>query len=117
MEHAKLNLRTENPGWNFESVKQTAQAKWKMALSKIEVTGGTEKHKRMLYSFLYHSLIHPNVFSDVNGDFKGFDQKIYNTGEIHALFDFFRMGRLSHPDAANRTSVSGDRLRYRAILR
>ncbi|MDU0200077.1 GH92 family glycosyl hydrolase [Paenibacillus sp. MAH-36] len=89
MEHAKLNLKTENPGWNFESVKQTAQAKWKTALSKIQVTGGTEKHKRMLYSFLYHSLIHPNVFSDVNGDYRGFDQKIYNTGGKYTHYSTF----------------------------
>lgn len=89
IEHAKLNLKTENPGWNFESVKQSAQAKWKMALSKIQVSGGTEKHKRMLYSFLYHSLIHPNVFSDVNGDYKGFDQKIYNTGGRYTHYSTF----------------------------
>ncbi|MBA2939968.1 glycoside hydrolase family 92 protein [Paenibacillus sp. CGMCC 1.16610] len=89
MEHAKLNLKTENPGWNFESVKQTAQAKWKTALSKIQVTGGTEKHMRMLYSFLYHSLIHPNVFSDVNGDYRGFDQKIYNTGGKYTHYSTF----------------------------
>lgn len=89
IEHAKLNLATENPGWNFESVKQTAQAKWKSALSKIQVKGGTEKHKRMLYSFLYHSLVHPNVYSDVNGDYRGFDQKVYNTGGKYTHYSTF----------------------------
>ncbi|NOV01441.1 GH92 family glycosyl hydrolase [Paenibacillus planticolens] len=89
IDHAKLNLKTENPGWNFESVKQSAQAKWKMALSKIQVSGGTDKHKRMLYSFLYHALIHPNVYSDVNGDYRGFDQKIYNTGGRYTHYSTF----------------------------
>jgi len=89
IEHAKLNLKTENPGWNFESVKRTAQAKWKAALSKIEVSGGTEKHKRMFYSFLYHSLIHPNVYSDVNGAYRGFDQKIYNTDGKYTHYSTF----------------------------
>ncbi|MGG2201059.1 GH92 family glycosyl hydrolase [Paenibacillus validus] len=89
IEHAKLNLKTENPGWNFEAVKQSAQAKWKKALSTIEVSGGTEKHKRMFYSFLYHSLIHPNVYSDVNGDYRGFDQKIYNTEGKYTHYSTF----------------------------
>ncbi|WP_260115456.1 GH92 family glycosyl hydrolase [Paenibacillus hexagrammi] len=89
IDHAKLNLTTENPGWNFDAVKQTAQAKWKAALGKIEVSGGTEKHKRMFYSFLYHSLIHPNVYSDVDGDYRGFDQKIYNTNGKYTHYSTF----------------------------
>lgn len=89
IDNAKLNLKTENPGWNFESVKKAAQAKWKTALSSIEVSGGTEKHKRMFYSFLYHALVHPNVYSDVNGDYRGFDQKIYNTGGKYTHYSTF----------------------------
>ncbi|KRE48458.1 GH92 family glycosyl hydrolase [Paenibacillus sp. Soil724D2] len=89
IEHAKLNLKTENPGWNFESVKQSAQAKWKKMLATIQVSGRTDKHKRMFYSFLYHSLIHPNVYSDVNGDYRGFDQKIYNTGGKYTHYSTF----------------------------
>lgn len=89
IDNAKLNLKTEIPGWNFDEVSKAARAKWKKALSSILVSGGTEKHKRMFYSFMYHAFVHPSVYNDANGDYRGFDQKIYNTGGKYTHYSAF----------------------------
>jgi predicted alpha-1,2-mannosidase len=78
--NALLNLRAENPGWNFESVRERASLKWNEALGRIEVGGGTDSQRRLFYTALYHTLLHPNIFSDVNGEYVGFDDKAHTTG-------------------------------------
>lgn len=77
IDNAKLNMKTENAGWNFDSVKKSAQSDWKQKLNAIQVSGGTDSNKRIFYSALYHSFIHPNVFSDVNGEYIGMDNQIH----------------------------------------
>jgi predicted alpha-1,2-mannosidase len=78
--NAWLNLQTENPGWDFKSTKSQAVSKWQSALSKIQVEGDKlEKEKRIFYTALYHSLLHPNIYSDVNGEYMGFDNKVHQT--------------------------------------
>jgi predicted alpha-1,2-mannosidase len=67
--NAELNLRTEQPGWDFQAVKKRARETWNKYLSRIEVKGGTESEKTIFYSALYHMLLHPSVFSDVNGEY------------------------------------------------
>jgi predicted alpha-1,2-mannosidase len=77
--NARLNLEQENPDWNFERVHQAAQAAWNERLAAIEVGGGTDAHneRQVFYTALYHTLFHPNVFSDVNGQYLGFDQRVH----------------------------------------
>lgn len=79
VENARENLRTENPAWNFASVKQSAADKWNRYLGKIEVKGKNEDRISQFYTHLYHSLIHPNVCSDVNGEYMGSDNKVYKS--------------------------------------
>lgn len=79
-QNAALNLRAENPGWNFDEVRAQANERWNEALRRIEVGGGTLEEKRVFYSALYHTLLHPNTFSDANGEYIGFDDKVHNTG-------------------------------------
>lgn len=67
--NARMNLNAEQSGWNFNGVKEAARAKWNYELSRIEVQGGTKAEKTIFYTGLYHMLLHPNVFSDVNGDY------------------------------------------------
>ena len=65
---------------DFESTKSNSVSKWESALSKIQVEGDKlEKEKRIFYTALYHSLLHPNIYSDVNGEYMGFDNKIHAT--------------------------------------
>jgi len=77
--NAKENLKTENPGWDFEQVKAEAMNKWNEYLGKIEVAGRNDDRIIQFYTHLYHSLIHPNICSDVNGEYMGSDNKIHKS--------------------------------------
>jgi len=78
IEGARKNLEAELPGWDFDKVRADAKAAWNKELSKIDVSGGTDEQTTNFYSALYHTMIHPNVFNDVDGQYKGHDGKIHN---------------------------------------
>ena len=73
-ENAWQNLDAEQnplkPGAsNFETVRAKAEATWESDLSRIKVEGGTQRDKEIFYSALYHTLIHPSILNDVNGEY------------------------------------------------
>ncbi len=72
--NAWINLETEDRDWVFSDVQKAAKNQWNQALGKITVSGGSESDKKIFYTALYHSLLHPNIFSDVTGDYIGFDR-------------------------------------------
>jgi putative alpha-1,2-mannosidase len=65
--NAKDNLETELGNKSFDKVKADASAAWQALLSKIQVSGGTERQKALFYSCLYRSFLWPALRSDVNG--------------------------------------------------
>ena len=70
IENARENLDAEQGGvFDFEKVRREAEAKWANDLSRIKVCGGTEEQKTVFYTALYHTLIHPNILNDVNGEY------------------------------------------------
>lgn len=69
IENARLNLEKETAGRDFEAIRQEAREAWNEDLSRILVEGGTDEQKEVFYTSLYHTLIHPNVLNDVNGDY------------------------------------------------
>lgn len=76
--NAQANLDAEIPkGTTFESLRDKAVAAWNERLSRIDIEGGTPDQRTVFYTALYHSLMHPNVFSDVNGEYRGFDDKVH----------------------------------------
>jgi predicted alpha-1,2-mannosidase len=75
--NALLNMEQEDPGWNFNAVRAKAGAAWNTRLDQIQVSGGSDAAKTVFYTALYHTLFHPNIFSDVNGQYIGFDGKIH----------------------------------------
>lgn len=75
--NAALNRSTEDPGWDFPTVRSAAHQAWNRVLDRIQVAGGSADHQAVFYTALYHSLMHPNVFSDVNGQYMGFDGKVH----------------------------------------
>jgi predicted alpha-1,2-mannosidase len=76
--NASRNLAEEQPGGaTFESVGRAARQAWNQMLERIQVTGGTETQRRIFYTALYHSLLHMNVFSDVTGEYRGFDGAVH----------------------------------------
>jgi predicted alpha-1,2-mannosidase len=89
--NAQANLDAETPkGTRFESVRDKAVAAWNERLSHIDVQGGTPDQRTVFYTALYHALMHPNVFSDVNGEYRGFDGKTHRvTGNQKAQYANF----------------------------
>jgi predicted alpha-1,2-mannosidase len=75
--NALLNLQAENEGWDFRASRKRAQKRWNEALRRIEVSGGTVAEKQVFYTALYHTLLHPNIFSDANGEYIGFDNRVH----------------------------------------
>jgi len=75
--NARANLTVENTGWDVETVAHAATNEWDALLGRIAVAGGTQAEQQTFYSALCHSLLEPNVFSDANGDYPGFDHKVH----------------------------------------
>ncbi|HEY5093486.1 MAG TPA: GH92 family glycosyl hydrolase [Candidatus Eremiobacteraceae bacterium] len=86
---AEANLRAEATSWDFDRVRVAAAASWKSELSRVNVDGGTESQRRIFYTALYHTLLHPNVFSDANGTYRGFDGEVHNAAKGHAEYATF----------------------------
>jgi predicted alpha-1,2-mannosidase len=68
-ENAKENLAAELAGKSFETVRAAANVEWETLLSKIDVSGGTQRQRELFYSCLYRSFLWPALRSDVNGEF------------------------------------------------
>jgi predicted alpha-1,2-mannosidase len=75
--NAQLNWKTENPGWDFDSVKTAAQTSWDDLLGKIQVSGGSPSQTQEFYSLLYKDFLDPNIVSDVNGQYVAPDFNTY----------------------------------------
>jgi predicted alpha-1,2-mannosidase len=75
--NALLDRQTENPGWNFGTVKKAAQESWNDLLGRIKVSGGSYAETQEFYSLLYKDFIQPNVTSDVNGQYMGADDMVH----------------------------------------
>ena len=67
---ASQNLEAEIADWDFDKVKNGAREKWAKELNKIQVEGNNEEDKAIFYSALYHTMIAPNLFSDVDGRYR-----------------------------------------------
>jgi predicted alpha-1,2-mannosidase len=80
IENAKENLEKEMLGKSFSQVRTEATAIWEALLSKIQVTGGTDRQRRLFYSTLYRSFLWPALRSDVNGDFHDRSGNVVNKG-------------------------------------
>jgi predicted alpha-1,2-mannosidase len=79
MEGAKKNLEAEIKDWNFDALRKKAHDLWNTALGKIKVDGGTAEEKTVFYTAMYHTMIDPRTYSDVDGKYVGGDGKIYDT--------------------------------------
>jgi predicted alpha-1,2-mannosidase len=78
----------EDPGWSLRTVEAAARQKWNALLGRARVGGGTRADERTFYSALYHSLLHPNVVSDVNGQYAGADGHVHQSQSHTAYANF-----------------------------
>ena len=93
---ARANLEQEAPHWDIDSYLLNAKEKWNKAFAKIEVQSPDEDKLSIFYTALYHSLLAPNVFSDVTGNYRGMDMNIHHADKpvytVFSLWDVFRAG-------------------------
>jgi len=80
IEHARMNLEQEMTDKSFVQVRAEADETWERLLSRIKVTGGSEREKGLFYSTLYRSFLWPALRSDVNGDFTDERGNVVNEG-------------------------------------
>ncbi len=95
LEGARRNLAAEMPDFNFARYETSAREAWENELGKIRVEGGTSAEKMTFYTALYHSMMHPNLFQDVDGRYYGMDHKIHKAKgfvnyTVFSLWDTFR---------------------------
>ena len=97
-DNALMNIGEEIPHWNFSKVMNSTKALWEMELDKIVVTTGSEADKIKFYTAMYHTLISPTVYCDVNGEYKGMDGKVYRTDSLnYSTFSCWDTYRALHP--------------------
>lgn len=94
-EGAKLNLDSEIKDWNFEKLRANAKIAWNKELSKIDIKGGTKDQQSVFYTALYHTFLVPNIYQDVDGQYRGTDLKVHrssntNNYSVFSLWDTYR---------------------------
>ncbi|HXI69988.1 MAG TPA: GH92 family glycosyl hydrolase [Verrucomicrobiae bacterium] len=87
--NAKLNADKEIPDWNFAGVKSAASKDWNNHLNRIQITGGTREDATIFYTALYHSLMLPSIFEDVNGQYVGMDNQVHTVAPGHHFLATF----------------------------
>lgn len=96
IEGAMRNLDGEIPAWDFDGVRAEAEAEWEQELSKIRIASSSDKVVRTFYSSLYHTMLAPTVFSDIDGRYRGMDRAVHTLPEgrhnysTYSLWDTYR---------------------------
>ena len=96
---AMKNLEAEVPHWNFEKTKRETNQKWNKELSKIEVETIVESQKETFYTALYHTMLSPIIYEDVDGKYRGLDQNIHESKGFtnYTIFSLWDTYRALHP--------------------
>nr|WP_294898205.1 GH92 family glycosyl hydrolase [uncultured Pedobacter sp.] len=95
---AKRNLATENPAWDFNQTLAQAKNEWNTILSRAEVEG-TKNQKANFYTALYHLCLQPNNIADVDGKYRGADNKVHQSASktYYSTFSLWDTYRAAHP--------------------
>lgn len=96
---AYKNLETEVLNKGFETVKREAQQAWESQLEKIVIESDNLDKKTNFYSALYHTMIAPNIYQDVDGRYRGMDLEIHQTKDFdyYTVFSLWDTYRAAHP--------------------
>ncbi|MEC4004222.1 GH92 family glycosyl hydrolase [Flavobacterium sp. SUN052] len=97
-EGAKLNS-SEIKGWDFNKVKKEAEQLWNKQLSKIEITESDKNKLAIFYTALYHTMVQPNIAQDIDGKYRGRDNKIHQAEgfDYYSVFSLWDTFRAAHP--------------------
>ncbi len=99
-EGATANLKAEIPGWDFEGVRAAAHAAWKKELGRIHITSSDTKYMEIFYTALYHMMVAPTLFDDVDGRYRGMDRRIHTLpagAHNYSTFSLWDTYRALHP--------------------
>jgi predicted alpha-1,2-mannosidase len=97
---AAANLKAEIPAWDFVRVRAAAHAAWKLELGRIEVTSEDRKNLEIFYTGLYHMMLAPTLFDDIDGRYRGMDGKIHTLPlglHNYSTFSLWDTYRAVHP--------------------
>ncbi|WP_266171168.1 GH92 family glycosyl hydrolase [Dyella subtropica] len=93
---ALRNLDAEIAGWDFDGVRKTAAESWERELGRIRIDTPSQDVRKMFYSGLYHTMLAPTLFSDVDGRYRGMDLAVHQLPEgahnysTYSLWDTYR---------------------------
>ncbi len=109
-EGAQKNMEAELPGWNFEETRNQSAELWNKALNAIQIETFDPAVNINFYTALYHSMIAPFAYQDVDGRYLGMDKKVhraeagYTNYSVFSLWDTFRalhpLMTILHPELA-----------------
>ncbi len=103
-------MKAELSGWDFESVAEAADKAWNRELGKIRISTKNDTDRKIFYTALYHTMVAPSLFCDVNGDYRGADDQIHSgDGFVNyttlSLWDTYRAAMplysIIHPEKEN----------------
>lgn len=96
---ARKNLEKELAPMSFDEVKKSASNLWEKELSKIQAVSLDEEHQTVFYTSLYHTMIAPNIYSDVDGRYRSMDQNVYMAKDYdhYTVFSLWDTYRTLHP--------------------
>jgi len=76
---ARLAIQSEMPGWDFDVTREDARRLWNNELGRIRIESPCDELKRVFYTAMYHTMMAPALFSDVDGKYRGADGNIYHS--------------------------------------
>lgn len=99
MEGAAKNLQAEAPDNNFDTYLEKAKAMWNKELTKIQIDTPDKDEKTVFYTALYHSMLAPTIYSDVDGSYYGPDKQVHHADgwTNYSTFSLWDTYRAAHP--------------------
>lgn len=99
IEGARKNLQAEQKGWDFDGTRKATSDEWEKQLSVVRVAGGTTEQLRIFYTALYHVLQMPTILMDVDGSYRGLDEKVHKADGFvyYSDFSLWDTYRTQHP--------------------
>src|SRR5258707_10270969 len=97
---AAANVAAEVPGWDFDGARSAAHAAWRREMGRVQVTSDDPKHLEIFYTGLYHMMVAPTLFDDVDGRYRGMDGKVHTLAKgVHnySTFSLWDTYRSLHP--------------------
>ena len=95
---AKLNS-SEIEGWDFAKAKKQAESLWDKQLAKIDITESIQDKQTIFYTALYHTMVQPNIAQDIDGKYRGRDNKVHEGDgfDYYSVFSLWDTFRAAHP--------------------